>query len=166
MAKKKAAQFELHKGAAEIAMGEPPESFKGLEGLGKENIGPGDIVWMVPGADGELTVQLPEEGYEQYSPFDLLLMAIIDAHPRSGARTRADGVEHERLAKARAAIFGNRKSPSKKPGGGQKGPRKDETILLAVAKSVVAEIVRNRGKDVDLADLIRRKAAGAYGEDN
>jgi hypothetical protein len=83
--KKKAVQFEFHKGTAklglleprpfteahaakgvtEFAVGEHPDHMKDDAGKGTENLRPEDTLWTVPGDDGESPVRLPKEGYEQ-----------------------------------------------------------------------------------------------------
>jgi hypothetical protein len=155
MARKKREAFQLPKGKSELALGEVPEFMKGHISEGLENIGADEIVWMAPGEDGELEVRLPKDGYEQYSPFDLILLGIIRAHPREGQRKRPDANEHERLGRARAALFG---SPELDRG----RPRTDDEILLKVARGVLEAIVAGNGDEVELASLMREAATPYY----
>jgi hypothetical protein len=113
MRKGKRAPFEFHPLKIDPKPGElpdfvgtssePPDFVRRDAGMVTENIGPDDIVWLAPGADGELAVRLPTQGYEQFSPFDLVLLAIIRAHPKEGKRNTPDANEYERLRQARRA---------------------------------------------------------------
>jgi hypothetical protein len=91
MPRKKVARFEQYKSGASpppnklpdfIGALEPdqiPEFMKADVGIGLEKIGAEDVVWLTPDGDGELEFRLPKQGYEQYSPVDLILLAIIRA---------------------------------------------------------------------------------------
>ena len=109
MSKRKRVPFEFHPLKINSKPGElpdfvatsseRPDFLRGDAGMGGGSIGPDDVVWIAPDADGQLEVRLPRQGYEQYSPFDLILLAIIGANPKGGN-------EHERLRDAKRALFG------------------------------------------------------------
>jgi hypothetical protein len=117
-----------------------------------ENIGPDDVAWPVPDAEGRLRVPLPALGYEQYSPFDLVLLAIIRAHRKNGTGELPEG---KRLKRARTALFGK---PKRRAG----LSRTDDEILLKVGRQVFEAIVDGTGDDVELARLIREAAPPHY----
>jgi hypothetical protein len=91
MPRKKATRFEQHKSDANpppnklpdftgaLEPDQIPEFMKADVGIGLEKIGAEDVVWLTPDGDGELEFRLPKQGYEQYSPVDLILLAIIRA---------------------------------------------------------------------------------------
>ena len=124
-------------------------------GLVTENIGPDDVVWAVPDADWQLQVPLPKQGYEQYSPFDLVLLAIIRAHPKEGKGNAPEENECERLRQARMALLGE---PGLKGG----LSRTDDEIVLKVARQVLEDIVAGKEGEVKLAPLIRKFALPHY----
>ena len=117
-------------------------------------IGPDDVVWMVRDGEGRLRTPLPKLGYERYSPFDLVLLAIIRAHPKEGGKA-PDESEYGRLRQARTALFGE-------PGLDLGLSRADDEILLRVARQVFEDIFAGKGGEVELAPLIRRFAAPHY----
>jgi hypothetical protein len=166
MPRKKVARFE-HKSDANPPPNELPDFMEPLEpdqtpefmrgdvGMGLEKIGAEDVVWLTPGGDGELEFRLPKQGYEQYSPVDLILLAIIRAYPKEGQRKRPDANEHERLKRARDAMFGTRKLDRGRP-------KRDDEILLKVAWSLHEAIFAGKGDEVKLTSLIREAAAPYY----
>jgi hypothetical protein len=167
MPRKKVARFEHHKSDANpppnklrdfIGPLEPdrtPEFMRGDVGMGLEKIGAEDVVWLTPDGDGELELRLPKQGYEEYSPVDLILLAIIRAYPKEGQRKRPDANEHERLKRARDAMFGTPKLD-------RGHPKRDDEILLRVAWSLHEAIFAGKGDEVKLTSLIREAAAPYY----
>jgi hypothetical protein len=165
MSKRKRAPFEFHQLKIDpkpsqlpdfvATSSEPADFMRGDAGIGTDNIGPDDVVWMVPGAGGELEVPLPKLGYEQYSPFDLVLLAIVRARPKEGKGRAPDTNEYERLRQARTALFGE-------PGLDLGLTRADDEILLRVGRQVFEDIVAHKGGEVELAPLIRKFAAPHY----
>jgi hypothetical protein len=159
MPRKKVARFEQHKSDVNSPPNELPDFMEPLEpnrtpefmkadvGIGLEKIGADDVVWLTPDGDGELEFRLPKQGYEQYSPVDLILLAIIRAYPKEGQRKRPDANEHERLKDARDALFGTPKLDRGRPG-------TEDEILLKVAWSLHEAIVAGKGDEVKLTSLI------------
>ena len=158
MSKRKRVPFEFHPLKIDSKPGElpdfvatsseRPDFLRGDAGMGGGSIGPDDVVWIAPDADGQLEVRLPRQGYEQYSPFDLILLAIIGANPKGGN-------EHERLRDAKRALFGA-------PQLNSAYSRTDDKILLKVARLVIEEIVADRGREIKLAALVRTVAGLHY----
>ena len=119
------------------------------------NITAHDIVWLTPGKDGELDIHLPEKGYEQYSPLDLVLLGIIRANPKAEKRADSDKSDRQRLKQARAGLLGK----------SQRDPgltNADDKILLKVARRVLESIFARKGETVVLAPLIREAASTHY----
>jgi hypothetical protein len=144
--------FEFPKNKSELASEEVPEFMKDDVGMVTENIGPDDVLWMVPDAEGRLKVPLPKLGDEQHSPFDLVLLAIIRAHRKNGTGELPEG---KRLKRARTALFGK---PKRRAG----LSRTVDEILLKVGRQVFEDIVADKGREVELAPLIRKFAAPHY----
>ena len=144
MSGKKRAPFEFYQEKANQNSDETPDFIRNGDsdeapglGMGTENIGPDDVVWLTRDSNGRLEVRLPR-GYEQYSPFDYVLLAIIRAHPKASARKSSDANERERMGRARKALFG-------KSALGQKHSRTDDEILLKVARQVLEAMVSGKG---------------------
>ena len=147
--------FEYHLTERDRALVEAPDFVKRDPSVRFGNITADDISWLTPGKDGELGTHLPEQGYEQYSPLDLVLLGIIRANPRPEKQRDADRSERHRLKQARTALLGK----------SQRDPGltdADDKILLKVPRRVLESIFARKGDAVELAPLIRECASTHY----
>ena len=97
MSKRKRVPFEFHPLKIDSKPGElpdfvatsseRPDFLRGDAGMGGGSIGPDDVVWIAPDADGQLEVRLPRQGYEQYSPFDRFSLPSSAPTQREGMNT-------------------------------------------------------------------------------
>jgi hypothetical protein len=150
--------FEYHLSESDRALAEAPGFMKRDPGVRFGNITADDISWLTPGIDGELGTHLPEQGYEQYSPPDLVLLGIIRANPRAGKPRDSDRSDRQRLKQARTALLGkSRRDPGL--------TNADDKILLKVARRVLESIFARKGDSVELAPLIREAASTHYTSD-
>ncbi len=94
----------LNKGNTIHTVDELPEWAKGNEGKGTENISPDSLGWI--GDDGRLYGDdlLSEQGFDPDPPLELIVLAIIDAHPVENNTDR-----QERLEIAMEALTGSRR---------------------------------------------------------
>lgn len=147
--------FEYHLSESDRALVEAPDFVKCDPGVRIGNITADDISWLTPGLDGELGSHLPEQGYEQYSPLDLVLLGIMRANPRAGKQRDSDRSDRQRLKQARTALLGkSRRDPGL--------TNADDKILLKVARRVLESIFARKGDTVELAPLIREFASTRY----
>jgi hypothetical protein len=151
--------FEYHLGESDrAALAERPNLMKRTPGPRSWNITADDIVWLAPGKDGELDIHLPEQGYEQYSPLDLVLLGIIRANQKAGKQRDSERSDRQRLKQARTALLGK----------SQRDPgltNADDRILLKVARRVLESIFAGEGDSIELAPLIREYASAHYTEE-
>jgi hypothetical protein len=125
--------FEYHLSESDRALVEAPNFVKRDPAVRMGNITADDIVWLTPRKDGELGTYLLEQGYEQYSPLDLVLLGIIRANPGAGKQRDSDRSDRQRLKQARAALLGkSRRDPGL--------VNTDDKILLKVARRVLRAV--------------------------
>lgn len=131
-----------------------PQFMKADVGLGLENISPEDVVWI--GDDGELDPEqiLEKHGYDPYTPLELLLLSIIDAHPPGKDDIRS---RQTRLDEALKAL-------TSKPGRRGPGVVDDYDKLLRIAWRYHEQRFRD-GTDPSLAPIIR-ECLEATGDDS
>jgi hypothetical protein len=147
--------FEYHRSESDRALAEVPDFMKRAPGSRPWTITADDIVWLTPAKDGELDIHLPEQGHEQYSPLDLVLLGIVRANPTTEKQRNSERSERERLKQARTAVLGK----------SQRDPgltNADDRILLKVARRVHDTIFARKGDTVELAPLIRQAASAYY----
>jgi hypothetical protein len=153
---RKKKHFEYHLSVSDrAALAERPDLMKRDPAVRIGNITADDIVWLTPGKDGELDIRLPEQGYEQYSPLDLVLLGIIRAHPKAEKQRDSDKSDKQRLKQAKMALLGK---SWRDPG----LTNADDKILLKVARRVLESIFAGEGDSVELAPLIREFATTHY----
>ena len=119
-------------------------SYGADERRGTENMGPGDVVWV--GDDGQLDPEeiLKKHGYDPYTPLELLLLSIIDAHPDSSTLPRS---RSERLDEAISTLLG-------RPGRRGRDETDDNDILRRIAWRYHEQKFNERS-DPKLAPIIR-----------
>ena len=147
--------FEYHLAESDRALAEAPDFMKRALGPRPWNVTADDMVWLTPGKDGELDIHLPEQGYEQYSPLDLVLLGIIRANPKAEKQRDSGKSDRRRLKQARTALLGK----------SQRDPGltdADDRILLKVARRVLETIFAGEGDSVELAPVIRKFASAHY----
>jgi hypothetical protein len=148
--------FEYHLGESDRkALAERPDLMKRDPTVRFGNITADDSIWLTPGKDGELDVHLPEQGYEQYSPLDLILLGIIRANPKAEKQRYSDRSDRQRLKQARTALLGkSRRDPGL--------TNADDEILLRVARRVLESVVAREADSIELAPVIREFASTHY----
>lgn len=129
-----------------------PDFMRADLGRGKENITAADVEWV--GEDGKLDEDalLAKHGYEPETALDMILRAVIAAHPKRNSSLAA------RLEFAKSALFGNA------PRGRRTSD--DYEILLDIAWEYFNEQFKfdepKPFKEVELAPLIRKALEKRY----